>query len=119
MDRGKIVNFDPSDKLIIGKPAGGVPAEISNRIEKSLCGSGLVKEAFFPQYFVLGKMPVPKMILVLVPRETSNPEELAVLVNRMQEAGEWGDTITDIWVMNSNDPLLPAVRRAKCDLNLN
>lgn len=118
MDKWNLVNFDASDKLIIGKPATGIPAELSTRIEKSLRGYGLVRAAFLPQYFALGKMPAPRMMLVLVASEAGKTEELAARANEMQAAGEWGDKLMDICVMDMSDPLLAAVRRAKCELNL-
>lgn len=76
-----------------------------------------VVEAQLLQHLVLGKMPAPKLLLVLVIQDGSVQEALVFQANRAIADGP-DAALIDIFVIDLNDKLLPAVRKAQCQLVL-
>lgn len=112
-----MVRLATTDKVIIGKPARPTSIDLVARVERGLCGDVSVMEAHLPQYFMLGKMQSPRLLLVLVVDEASAQESVALKANEMLAEGS-GAAAFDVFVTNMSDKLLPAVRKAQCQLDI-
>ncbi|MDX3905607.1 MAG: hypothetical protein QHC78_07955 [Pigmentiphaga sp.] len=112
-----VVRLGAADKIIIGKPARPTDEKMVARIERGLSGSVSIMEAHLPQYFLLGNMPGPKLLLVLVVQDASTQENVALKANEVLAKGPEAAAI-DVFVTDLNDELLPTVRKAQCQLAL-
>lgn len=117
MGASNVARLAATDKVIIGTPARPTARELFARIERGLRDHVSVMEAHLPQYFLLGKMQGPKLLLVLVVQDASTQEDIARQANEVL-ANDPDAALIDIFVADLSDKLLPAVRKAQCRLTL-
>lgn len=103
-------------KILIGKPAVQPEDELLTMLRQIVDRVPSHIEAHLPQVFAVGKMPAPRLALVVVIDATEEPEPVAERLNRDVAASLPTGTSLDVWVLNPADHLLPAVRNARVAL---
>lgn len=103
-------------KILIGKPAMQPEEGLLTILRRVVGQVPSHIEAHLPQVFAVGKMPAPRLALVVVIDAAEAPEPIAERVNRDLAASLPAGTLLDVWVLNPSDQLLPAVRSARVAL---
>lgn len=119
MTGSRLVRISYGDKVIVGKAANDASSKVKHRIEEEVrYDKALVTEMHLIQYFILKRMEAPKLALVIIVEENSQIEWIVVRANALLSSVNVDESVADIWIMGATDPLLPAVRRAGCQLNI-
>lgn len=112
----RLVDISSEQIVLIGKPSKLPAVEVLSAVSRAVGGLPQCREAHFPQYFIVGNMPEPRQVLVLVVDEDQHQEVFAREAQiRVMECLP-GSAPLDLWIMTERDPLLPAVRSASCKL---
>lgn len=98
--------------VYIGRPAKPVQADLVNALRTVVEDVPDIQEAHLPQCWVKGVMPDAGPILVLLVR--NDADEVANQVERRIAEILPPVSHLDFWFMKETDPLLLAVRGAKC-----
>lgn len=106
-------------KILIGRPTQAPPEKTLFAINQAVSLLPTCLEVHLPQYFAIGAMPAPRLALVLVIGEDEDKEVFAQNAEKALAGSLVMPTQIDLWVLAPNDPLLPAVRRATCPLQVN
>src|SRR5689334_11733365 len=96
MPSSNMVRLAVTDKIVIGKPARMTSVDLVSRIERGLGYNASLVEAHLQQYFMLGKMQAPRLLLVLVVDKASAQENVALKANEILTEG-FGGTAIDIF----------------------
>lgn len=105
----------PNDqKVLIGKPAHALSQADRLALDKAIDRLPQCLEVHVPQYFVIGAMQAPRLVLVLVVRDDEDREAIAQKVHILLAECLPESMTIDTWVITGDDSLLPAIRRACC-----
>lgn len=106
----------PSDqKLIIGRPVSMPDKVLLCGILSALENFPCFVEAHLPQYFVLNKMDLPRLILAVIVRD-AGIEDVAIAGRKLLEEHVSPNFKLDMMVLDQQDHLLPAIQKANCRL---
>jgi hypothetical protein len=99
-----------------GAPAHPLPADVREKITTGLFSIEGIAEAHLPLCQVLGTMPEPAQILVVVLKPSTSLESTMPSVMALVGAVLPKNMHLDIWPFVPNDSLLACVRKANCCL---
>jgi hypothetical protein len=102
--------------VFLGAPAKPMPEHRSAAIRVLVESVSGVTEAHLPQCFVLGVMPAPVQMLVLVLALTRDTENVIREISDGLDAIIPHESSLDIWPMMPNSDFLQDVRSANCRL---
>lgn len=103
-------------KILIGKPAMRPDESLLAILRQAVGRVPSCVEAHLPQVFAVGKMPAPRLALVVVIDAAHDPEAIAERLNKDIVASLPAAASLDVWVLMPSDHLLPAVRNARVAL---
>ena len=109
-------NIPEGLKILIGKPAMRPEETLLTTLRQIVDQAPGCMEAHLPQIFAAGKMPAPRLALVVVIDAAQDPEPIAARLNKDVAASLPAGTSLDVWVLTQSDHLLPAVRNARSAL---
>jgi len=118
MSKPEDIKMAPNASVMFGKPTHPLSAEVIHRIGMRLARDEATVEAHLPQYFILGSTPAPRLLLVLVGSDVSQQEGVALRARSILAKLGLAHLVADVWIMADNDRLLPAVRHARCQIDL-
>lgn len=99
-----------------GAPARPLAEDIRNGIKSGLSSIAGVSEAHLPLCQVMGSMPEPAQVLVVVFKNRSTLEPAMPSLLQLVRNVIPQDSHLDIWPLVENDPLLDTIRKANCYL---
>ncbi|MCZ8195913.1 MAG: hypothetical protein O9253_02460 [Aquidulcibacter sp.] len=103
-------------KILIGRPAMQPEETLRVMLRQVVDQVPGCLEAHLPQVFAVGKMPAPRLALVVVIDPAQDPEPIAERLNKDVLASLPAGTSLDVWALMPSDHLLPAVRNARVAL---
>jgi len=110
----RILRVEKGTEVFLGYPAAPLADSIVSSIREIVLGLEPVTEAHLPQCFIPGVPDSPAQVLVVVLSASADatriPETIGEALDEMLPEGAH----LDIWLMESRDALLPAVRNAGC-----
>jgi hypothetical protein len=112
---GQAFHIPAGATIRFGSPANPLPGELRERITRGLAVIQGIVEAHLPLCQVVGTMPEPAQILVVVLKSEASMDSTMAAVMALVGATLPKDNHLDVWPFDSKDPLLTAIRKGTAD----